>query len=116
MNGSAPGGPSSGGAALRARKTRFAVDRPIRYRPVDAQEWSTGSTANISGTGVLFRCDMPLPVGVDIELEIALNWAWVGRGIIRAKARTVRLHEFVPPSPGVAVEFVSSSLVPPDGL
>jgi len=108
-------GRSAEAKALRDRKTRFAVDRPIRYRPVDAPEWNTGSTANISGTGVLFRSDAPLPVGIDIELEIALHRVWVGRGIISATARTVRLHEFAPMAQGVAAQFISSRLLQPEG-
>jgi hypothetical protein len=106
--------PAPGRATLEDRRPRYAVNRPIRYRSANATHWSTGYTANISGTGVLFSSRLPLPVGVDIELEIALSGAWAGRGNIRARARTVRLHEFVQSSRGVAARFVSSSLVPPD--
>jgi hypothetical protein len=100
---------------FRDRRPRYAVDRPIRYRPLDSADWSTGFTANISGTGVLFRGDLPLPVGTDIDLEIALNGVWAGGGNIRATARTVRLHEFAPPASGVAAQFITSKLVQPDG-
>jgi hypothetical protein len=105
------GGPTSEAEAFRDRRPRYDVDRPIRYRPLEAPEWSTGSTANVSGTGVLFRGDRPLPVGIDIELEIALSGVWAGGGNIRATARTVRLHEFAPPARGVAAQFITSKLV-----
>ena len=110
------GGLTPHAATLRDRRPRYDVDRPIRYRPLEAPEWSAGSTVNVSGTGVLFRGDLPLPVGVEIELEIALSGVWAGGGNIRATARTVRLHEFTPPARSVvAARFITSSLVPRNG-
>lgn len=103
-------------ATFRARRPRYDVERPIRYRPLEAPEWSTGSTVNVSATGVLFRGNLPLPVGTGIELEIALSGVWAGGGNIRATARTVRLHEFTPPARSlVAARFITSSLVPRNG-
>jgi hypothetical protein len=103
-------------ATSRDRRPRYDVERPIRYRPLNGADWVTGTTVNVSGTGVLFHGDLPLPAGVEIELEIALNGAWAKGGNIRATARTVRLLEFAPPARSVvAARFITSSLVPPDG-
>lgn len=54
---------------------RFPIVREVRYRVVSARgtaEAGTGTTVNISSSGVLFTAQTPLPVGR--RLELSINW------------------------------------------
>lgn len=55
------------------RSQRFAVDLPLRYRPVGEQSWQGGRIANISGSGILFQADRSLEVNTKVELTFALK-------------------------------------------
>jgi hypothetical protein len=54
------------------RAPRFALDVPLRYRAVGERDWSSGQSANISRSGVLFRADRALPLETPVELAFKL--------------------------------------------
>ena len=54
------------------RAQRYSLALPVRYRPLGLQEWSDGTTENISSSGVLFRGEKPLDLDQEIEISIAL--------------------------------------------
>jgi len=55
------------------RAQRFAVRMPLRYRPAGQAEWQTGSTENISRTGVLFRAERRMEVNTRVEMILDLR-------------------------------------------
>jgi hypothetical protein len=55
------------------RARRFTLHLRVMYREVGVQEWLEGWTENISRTGMLFRCDAPLPVDTVVELKLQLS-------------------------------------------
>jgi hypothetical protein len=71
------------------RASRYPLELPVRYRSVSDREWSTGTTANISRSGVLFRGDTSLGVDTEIELDISLSTISLGADIV-CRARVVR--------------------------
>jgi len=54
------------------RSPRFALNLPVRYRVAGTEPWLQGETANISGSGVLFRAEQTLTIATPIEISIAL--------------------------------------------
>jgi hypothetical protein len=67
------------------RAVRFAIEVPVRYRAVGAMEWSSGRSANISRSGVLFLGERPLQPQTALELIVRLPFKMLG-----AKAATLR--------------------------
>jgi hypothetical protein len=58
----------------RRSKRRFVMEREIRYRVLDQDEIiavGSGTTFNLSSSGVAFHADRELPAGAFIELSIA---------------------------------------------
>jgi signal transduction histidine kinase/CheY-like chemotaxis protein len=54
------------------RAQRFKLQLPIRYRPVGEPDWRSGTTENISLSGVLFCAEEALQPAA--QLEISLVW------------------------------------------
>ena len=73
------------------RAHRYPLELPLRYRSLGDQSWSTGTTANISRSGVLFQGEKPLGIDTEIEIGITLpsngsSADIVGRGrVVRAE-------------------------------
>ena len=58
------------------RATRLRVGAPVAYRSIFDEGWKSGSTIDISRTGVLFRpAGSEVPVGTDLQLVIYLSRA-----------------------------------------
>jgi PilZ domain len=58
----------------RRSKTRFPMQREVRYKLLEGDRIiasGTGTTCNMSSSGVAFTCDRPLPMGGFIELSIS---------------------------------------------
>ncbi len=55
------------------RARRFTLHLRVLYRELGGQEWFEAWTENISRTGMLFRCDSPLPVDTIVELKLQLS-------------------------------------------
>lgn len=61
-----------------SRATRLRVGAPVAYRSVFDERWATGSTIDISRTGVLFlAADADIPVSPDLQVVIYLSRAEV---------------------------------------
>ncbi len=54
------------------RARRFTLHLRVLYRELDSQDWLEGWTENVSRTGMLFRCEVSLPVDTVVELKLQL--------------------------------------------
>ena len=71
------------------RAHRYPLELPLRYRSIGDQQWSTGTTTNISRSGVLFHGEMALGIDTEIEVGLLLSRITSGADII-FRARVVR--------------------------
>jgi PAS domain S-box-containing protein len=55
-----------------SRAQRFKLQLPLKYRPVGESIWLTGTTENISRSGVLFRAEQAIAPHVVIEINLVL--------------------------------------------
>jgi PAS domain S-box-containing protein len=55
-----------------ARAQRFQLHLPLRYRRLGEKQWHTGTTENISRSGLLFQADEPLQPAVQLEINLVL--------------------------------------------
>lgn len=96
------------------RAQRFALELPVRYRPVGEAEWLDGKTENISHSGVLFHAEKSLGIDTPIEIKIALPVATpAGAGsevICRARIVRTETREAEPPA-ALAAAFSECQLV-----
>ena len=71
------------------RAPRYVLQVPVRYRALGGDDWHSGSTENMSRTGVLFRTGHLLQVSTTIEMLIRLP---IGQGgsEVRCRGRVVR--------------------------
>lgn len=72
-----------------SRARRFDLRVPVRYRAFGGDDWHTGSSENMSRTGLLFRADRLLPVSTPIEVLVTLPIGPEGSEI-RCRGRVVR--------------------------
>lgn len=88
------------------RAQRYSLALPVRYRPLGLQDWSDGTTENISSSGVLFRGERPLDLDAEIEIAIALLSAEpaVADTDLVCRARIVRLK---PDAPGEVAAYAA---------
>jgi hypothetical protein len=56
------------------REPRFGIETRVVWRRRGDSEWSNGRSINVSQSGLLFRTDQHLDVGVEIEMIIGLSW------------------------------------------
>ena len=66
---------------------------PIRFRAVGASGWERGTTVNISQSGMLCRCERPVPAGTDVEVLVELTASPGATGpatLIRCAGQTAR--------------------------
>jgi two-component system, cell cycle sensor histidine kinase and response regulator CckA len=54
------------------RAQRFKLRLPIRYRPLGEPDWRSGTTENISRSGVLFRAEELLDPMAQLEISLVL--------------------------------------------
>ena len=57
---------------------RFAIEVPVRYRASGEPQWSSGQSANISRSGVLFRAEQILLPETRVELILRLPLKLLG--------------------------------------
>ena len=60
------------------RAVRFAIEVPVRYRAVGEPRWSSGQSANISRSGVLFHAEQILLPETRVELVLRLPLMLLG--------------------------------------
>ena len=72
------------------RALRFQVKLPVRFRAVGDSTWQTGTTVNISQTGIFVRVQRPVAPSTDVEilLELAVEEGEVR--FVRCSGRAVR--------------------------
>jgi PAS domain S-box-containing protein len=58
--------------ASSSRAQRFKLQLPLKYRPVGEAGWRTGTTENISRSGLLFRAEEAVLPHVVIEINLVL--------------------------------------------
>ncbi len=54
------------------RAQRFNLHLPLKYRPLGEDGWRSGTTENISRSGMLFRAEESLPENVQLEINLVL--------------------------------------------
>lgn len=54
------------------RAKRFALQLPLKYRPLGEQNWHSGTTENISRSGMLFRAEELISPNVQLEINLVL--------------------------------------------
>lgn len=83
--------------AGRAPRVRAQV--PLHFRELGGFGWKTGTTENISQSGVLFKADKIIKVGTPIELQYSppaqINWATSSQ----VSCRGTIVRNQAPPSP-----------------
>jgi PAS domain S-box-containing protein len=73
MSSTSAQGPRTGKARIPSfRAQRFRLHLPIRYRPVGEPDWRSGTTENISRSGVLFRAEETLQPMAQLEISLVL--------------------------------------------
>src|SRR5262245_33555257 len=86
------------------RAHRYPLELPLRYRSIGDQSWSTGTTANISRSGVLFKGETALSIDTEIEVGLLLSRMTRGADII-FRARVVRMVANGDAAPMLAASF-----------
>ncbi len=54
------------------RAQRFQLQLPLKYRQLGENDWRTGTTQNISRSGMLFQAEEMLPANVQLEINLVL--------------------------------------------
>jgi CheY-like chemotaxis protein len=54
------------------RAQRFQLHLPLKYRQLGENDWRTGTTENISRSGMLFQAEETLPANVQLEINLVL--------------------------------------------
>ncbi|HZR55433.1 MAG TPA: ATP-binding protein [Terriglobales bacterium] len=54
------------------RAQRFQLHLPLKYRQLGENDWRTGTTQNISRSGMLFQAEEALPPNVQLEINLVL--------------------------------------------
>ncbi|HEV7219456.1 MAG: ATP-binding protein [Terriglobales bacterium] len=54
------------------RAKRFSLQLPLKYRPLGEQNWHSGTTENISRSGMLFRAEELISPNVQLEINLVL--------------------------------------------
>ena len=52
---------------------RFPIKLPVRYREFGESDWHMGTTENISGAGIFFRCHHSAEVHKHVEINFVLR-------------------------------------------
>ena len=78
-----------------ARAHRFVMTLPIRYRTTTTPDWTSGTTLNISTTGVLFEGDTVPPLAQSIEMDLILPQTVGGGARVLARGAVTRLAAIV---------------------
>jgi hypothetical protein len=102
-------------AEQRDRAERFPLPLPVRYRTDAAAEWLSGTTKNISGTGILFAADQELTVGAVIEMELAMEAdgeSWPSKIVARARVVRIASPAAISAPAAIAAKFVDHRLLP----
>ena len=75
---------------LRPRAHRYGVAWPVRIRTPVSGQWSTGTSVNLSTSGVLVEVRRPWRIGEILELELDFPAAGATRQTVGAIGRVSR--------------------------
>jgi hypothetical protein len=79
----------------RKRAIRYQLSAPVLYRPAGQEQWSEGTTLNVSPSGVLICGDLPDACAEPVAVVIALP---TSSGSLTGRGRIVRVAETRRPS------------------
>jgi len=89
---------------------RFHLHIPVHYRAVGDAEWQTGTTENISRSGVLFHADHLMDPNAQLEITLVLPFDSVGMNSTEILCRAEVVRGVSPgqldPVPSVAARFL----------
>jgi len=89
---------------------RFRLRIPVHYRAIGDSEWLTGTTENISRSGVLFHADHLMEPNAQLEITLVLPFDAVGLNSTEIVCRAEVVRAVSPgnydPAPSVAARFL----------
>jgi PAS domain S-box-containing protein len=92
------------------RAKRFALQLPLKYRPLGEQDWHSGTTENISRSGMLFRAEGLISPNVQLEINLVLprEIAGLSDAEVVCRGEIVRAVEGSEPtmSPAIAAKIL----------
>jgi c-di-GMP-binding flagellar brake protein YcgR len=95
-------------AAFRAQ--RFSLQLPLKYRPLGEENWHSGTTENISRSGMLFRAEEVISPNVQLEINLVLprEIAGLSAAEVVCRGEIVRSVESREPtmSPAIAAKIL----------
>jgi DNA-binding response OmpR family regulator len=95
-------------SAFRAK--RFSLQLPLKYRPLGEQDWHSGTTENISRSGMLFRAEELISPNVQLEINLVLprEIAGLSAAEVVCRGEIVRSVEGTEPtmSPAIAAKIL----------
>jgi PAS domain S-box-containing protein len=95
-------------SAFRAK--RFSLQLPLKYRPLGEQDWHSGTTENISRSGMLFRAEELISPNVQLEINLVLprEIAGLSAAEVVCRGEIVRSMEGTEPtmSPAIAAKIL----------
>ncbi|MGH9396882.1 MAG: PilZ domain-containing protein [Terriglobia bacterium] len=59
-------------ASVAHRAPRYPIEAPIRFRGIHESGWQDGWTANVSRSGILFKCDHFVKTGTWVKMDLML--------------------------------------------
>lgn len=95
-------------SAFRAQ--RFVLQLPLKYRPIGEEDWHSGTTENISRSGMLFRAEGLISPNVQLEINLVLprEIAGLSDAEVVCRGEIVRAVEGTNPamSPAIAAKIL----------
>ena len=89
---------------------RFRLKIPVHYRAVGESEWLSGTTENISRSGVLFHTDHLIEPNAQLEITLVLPFDLVGLTSTEIVCRAEVVRAVCPgkfdPGPAVAARII----------
>jgi PAS domain S-box-containing protein len=92
------------------RAKRFQLSLPLRYRPIGESQWRTGTTENISRSGILFRAAESVPLSVQLEINLVLPAEIAGLSATEVVCRGEIVRTVEPESPAFSPALAAKIL------
>jgi len=92
-------------SASKRKEERVETELPVRIG------WVSGTTRDVSATGIFFETDTAYAAGSEINFSVELNDAVGGKMMLKCRGRIVRVEDR-DGKIGVATEIIESRLEP----
>lgn len=92
------------------RAQRFHLNLPLRYRQLGHDDWHTGTTENISRSGMLFRAEEMVPANVQLEISLVLPAEIAGLSAAEVVCRGEVVRAMEPESPAMSPALAAKIL------